>query len=642
MAPDVVLASAPHADTFGYSMPPPGLLRLGGALERAGVRARLEDLAYRLAAGQVADGDALARDCAELLLADGPPRVALGLSCMGATLPAALAIAAEIERRAPGVPVLLGGPGTTDVEERLLERFHAVDAIVRGEGEVTLIEALERLAHGRDLAGVAGTSWRDADGRVRSEPDRDPLKDLGELPDPAWHLLPPLAAYKAITGEDDGLVPIDSGRGCVYDCSFCSIGRTWKRRSRTLPVERLVREVEHAMAMDGAKQVYLCHDIFGANRADALAVCAALEARVRSKGDAIPFEVRARVDHLDDELIDAMGRAGCYRVLLGIETGDPVLRNRHGKRMDEGLDPLDRIERLDRAGVASILSLVLGLPGEGDAELARTLDLCLDASLRAPVHLSLHLPNPQPGCELGARDGGASRPLEGIVPDMAWGAGHSAAERALIDAHPDLFGSFAVLAEGGEARTRWLRELADELPPVLMRYARTFALLARRLGLDALGTYRAWRASGRSFESFVLARDHDEVLDALRWEQAIVRESARGDADDGRLRCASVVRARFDPVEDPRAWRDGAPQVREPRALAVARAASGALRTVVVSSAVADALQQLDGLEPDAVDPALLDALEARGLVTGPAERDAGPNAEHPNTAAGAPATTTR
>jgi len=67
--------------------------------------------------------------------------------------------------------------------------------------------------------------------------------------------------------------------------------------------------------MPGARSAYLCHDIFGANRGQALAFCSALEAR----GAPVPFEVRARADHLDLELLTAMRRAGGYRVLIGVE-----------------------------------------------------------------------------------------------------------------------------------------------------------------------------------------------------------------------------------------------------------------------------------------------------------------------------------
>jgi len=653
---DVLLASAPHADTFGYSMPPPGLLRLGGALERAGVSVALEDLAFRLAEGVLAGDDRLADDAAALVLAGGGPRLVFGISCMGATLPAALAILQRVRARRADLALVLGGPGTTSIESALVERFPFLDAVVRGEGEVVLHEVVERArsrgverarsrgverAHSRgveparardadgglDLRGVSGTTWRARDGRVVVEPDRTPLADLDSLPAPAWHLVPSLARYKAITGAHDGLVPVDSGRGCVYDCSFCSIGRTWKRRSRVLPVPRLVDEMLAAAALPSAKQVYLCHDIFGADRKHALALCAELERR----GRPVPFEVRARVDHLDDELVAAMGRAGCYRVLLGIESGDADLRNRHGKRIDRELDVLARIRALDRAGVAPILSLVLGLPGEGDPELAHTLDLCLDAALAAPVHLSLHLPNPQPGCRLGEEDAGRSRPIAELAPDMAFGAGTTAPEREFIDAHPDLFGTFAVdvAAAGGLERARFLRRLADELASVLMRFPRTFALWARAARLDVLGLARAWFADGRSFESFALASNDRATVDALCWEQAIVRVGALGDAPPPRVRSALVCDVCFDPRTDPLAWREAPFAPREVRHLAVTRRGPAA-RTVTVQAGLARALREIDGRDPAALahdnDLApLLEALAQRGLVQLP--RPLAPNA---------------
>ncbi len=533
----VLLAYAPHRDTFGYSMPPPGLLRLGGELRRRGVDVALEDLAYRLAAGELPAGDALADAAAELLAREAADVV--GFSTMGATLPAALAIAERLRARRADSVILLGGPGTTGLDRALVERFPAVDVVVRGEGELTLPELLGRLAEGRGLAGVPGLTWRDRGGKARREPDRAPLPDLGLLADCAWDLLPPLTAYKALTGEREGLTPIDSGRGCVYDCSFCTIGRFWGRRSRTLPVERLVDEVAALRTLPGARNAYLCHDLFGADRKHALAFCERMVAR----GVRVPWECRARVDHLDGELLAAMGRAGCYRVLLGIESADPRVRERCDKRMDPALDVLGAVERCARHGITPILSLILGLPGEDEPALAASLELCAAASLRAGVNLSLHLVNPQPGCALGEEFGADARPIEGIPPDMALGAGLTGPERELIAAHPDLFTTWALLP-GDEAYLRDLSEIAVELPPVLMRFPKTFALLGRALGAPhALATYRAWRSGGRSFEGFALAAGNALVRAALGWEQARVRAAARGPLDPGAA-CAS---------DDPRA-----------------------------------------------------------------------------------------
>ncbi|MEL6428353.1 MAG: radical SAM protein [Planctomycetota bacterium] len=546
----VLIASAPHADTFGYSMPPPGLLRLGAAARDAGIDVALDDLSYRLGAGELGTGEppndaSLADRCARHLAArcagaDGA-ELLVGLSTMGATLPIALATLERLRPLLPGARFVLGGPGVHGVEERLIERFAAVDVVVRGEAEITLVEFVAALTAQRSLEGVAGLVLRAPDGRALRTPDRPQIRDLGALPDYAWDLLPPIADYKALRGEEDGLVPLDSGRGCVYDCSFCSIGRTWSRRSRPLPAARLADEIEALRGIEGARRAYLCHDIFGADRRHALELCAELEAR----GTDVPWEVRARVDHLDDELLAAMGRAGCDRVLLGIESAARAVRDRNQKGMRADVDVPARIAACVENGVTPILSLILGLPGEDEDALEASLDLCARAALHGGVQVSLHLVNPQPGCALGEELGDVSRPVVGVPPDMALGAGDTPEERALIDAHPDLFSTWALLPMEPE-ELALLRFLKDELSELLMRFPRTFAALRRTLGAapDGPGSGRGndaraldvalrWRDDGRTFETFARAAaagtpDESLVRALLDWEVALVRVAARG------------------------------------------------------------------------------------------------------------------
>ena len=517
----ILIASAPHRDTFGYSMPPPGLLRLGGALERAGIAVELDDLAYRVAAGELPADDGLAdAAAARILAAHARERCgAVGLSVMGATLPIALAIAERLRRADARLSIWIGGPGTTGVERALLERFAFLDVVARGESEATAVELARALGQQRDFTGIAGILWRDARGAIRSEAAREPLRDLCELPRAAWHLLPPIAAYKRITGEADGLVPIDSGRGCVYDCSFCTIGRFWNRRSRVLSAARLADEIAELRAMPAAKHAYLCHDIFGANREEALALCDELERRALG----IPWEVRARADHLDRELLERMGRAGCYRVLLGIESADAGVRRRNQKGMRDDVDLLRVVDECAAAGIVPILSLILGLPGEDERALRTSLDWCAQAALRAGVQLSLHLVNPQPGCGLGEEFGADARPVEGIPPDMALGAGETRAERELIAAHPDLFTTWALLPQS-KRHLRDLSAIATELPEVLMRYPKTFARLKEQRACDTLDLYREWKRSGRSFEALAQVG----ARETLALEQAQVRVAARG------------------------------------------------------------------------------------------------------------------
>ncbi len=634
--PRVLIASAPHADTFGYSMPPPGLLRLGGELERCGLPLRLEldDLAFRLAADELpgappesaadAEGDRLRDGTVAHLLRNGPPEV-LGLSVMGANLPIALAVAEQVRARAPRTRVVLGGPGTTGIDVALLERFDFVDAIVRGEGERTCPELLAALLAEpagsgapttADLSPIDGLTWRAPDGRVVRNADRALLPDLAEVADYAWHLLPPLEAYKRVTGAADGLVPIDSGRGCVYDCAFCTIGRSWSRRSRPLPAARLAEEIAAVGRMPAGKQAYLCHDLFGADRKHALALCAELRARRID----VPWEVRARADHLDGELIQAMGAAGCYRVLLGIESADGAVRNASQKRMDADFDVLGKVEQLLAAGITPILSLILGLPGETDVELDATLELCVQSSLRGGVNLSLHLVNPQPGCGLGEAEGARSRPVEGIAPDMALGTGHTPAERALIEAHPDLFSTFALLTglPGGEARLRELHRFSAELAPLLMRLPRAFAAVQRQSGRTALELARDWLASGLSFEGFALRSGDELVRAALDWDQALLRAAAdaRPTADDRMRPAGERFRLPCSP-KDLRAWLTGErerPATGAPRAVWVVGEGARVL-TLAVSS---DVERILDLLGPEG---RTLDELEAQPGLAGACSR---------------------
>ena len=153
----LLFAAAPHKDTFGYSMPPPGLLRLGGELLARGIEVELEDLAYRFSAGELASGDGLADSAADLLLSRCAQSSidVVGMSVMGATLPIALAILQRVRARAPRVQTWLGGPGTTGVDREILARFPFVDVVVRGEGEVTVPALCAALAAGKTPDGVA-------------------------------------------------------------------------------------------------------------------------------------------------------------------------------------------------------------------------------------------------------------------------------------------------------------------------------------------------------------------------------------------------------------------------------------------------------------------------------------------------------
>ena len=228
------------------------------------------------------------------------------------------------------------------------------------------------------------------------------------------------------------------------------------------------------------------------------------------------------------------------------------------------------------------------------------------------VQISLHLVNPQPGCRLGEEHGRESRPVDGIAPDMAFGAGTTAPERALIAAYPDLFSTWALLTglPGGEATLRALHTAAETVPELLMRYPRTFATLRKRRGAEPVALFAEWQASERSFAAFVRAQRDPLLLDVLRWEEAIVRAGARSEVPAGAKgpsTRAEVLEIGFEPAELSR-WLRGTADPPPPAQVSVAvhpsTARAGGVTTTRVSADVALILAEIDGTP--------LDDLEAR------------------------------
>jgi hypothetical protein len=271
-------------------------------------------------------------------------------------------------------------------------------------------------------------------------------------------------------------------------------------------------------------------------------------------------------------------------------------------------------------GITPILSLVLGLPEEGDEELAASLDLCSRAALVAGVNISLHLVNPQPGCELGEEFAAEARPLDGVSPDMALGAGETRAERELIEAHPDLFSCFALLPQP-EERLRELAAISHELPPVLHEAPRSFSYMRLSEGLDSLELFRRWRVAGGTWPEFVGACGDRVALELLAWDSVAAEVGAEpldvgGDGLVPRA-VARIVRADHDLVALVRELTLGRCEVRaEPVALAVHRSGIG-VATTRVEARVAELLDELRGSNaslPESLRPALK-TLESAGLI---------------------------
>src|SRR5512136_148791 len=129
--------------------------------------------------------------------------------------PEFLALAEELRRALPQVHITTGGHFPTFAASDLLRDYATLDSVVRGEGELTLLELVQQLDSPATWHTILGLSFRH-DGRIVENPPRPLIADLDSLPFPARDTPP--QHHLGI-----GLSPILGSRGCYRDCSFCSI-----------------------------------------------------------------------------------------------------------------------------------------------------------------------------------------------------------------------------------------------------------------------------------------------------------------------------------------------------------------------------------------------------------------------------------
>jgi radical SAM superfamily enzyme YgiQ (UPF0313 family) len=508
-------------------MPPLGPLHLAATARRHGHEPLFLDLALLLRRGDLAADDDLIETCAERVALARPDVV--GLTSMVSSLPAALHLAACIRRRLPEVPLILGGQGPEQVEEAVIARHPAVDAVAVGEADVTFPQWLDALAAGTDPADVPGLVLR-RDGRPFRTATRAPLADLDTVDPPAWDVAESPAAYREAAGGDEALFPIDLGRGCTYSCAFCTTPVFWGRRARQLSPARAAEEFDRMAALDGLDTVYVTHDLFTVDRENVLAICA----EKRARGNELPWECRTRLDLVDEELLVALRDAGCRRILYGVESDTPSVL----ELVDKGgrtaqLDVRAALAMAARAGMASIVGTMAGVPGETEADVEANLRLMAEVAVIDGVSLSMHWFNVLPGNGQADAVQGELHLHPGVHADLV--RGHDlppgrvpAEQRALIAEDAELFAAFRVFPQphADETSLYLLTRNAHLLLEVLPRTVRALAHARDSTLLDTLLTFLrgAWAGTEAPFVA-LLADEREEHGEPFVEARVLDRES---------------------------------------------------------------------------------------------------------------------
>ncbi len=316
-----------------------------------------------------------------------------------------------------GATTLAFGTHVTPMPMETMRDFPALDLIVRGEPELTFRELIDVLegrqaevpdwveamlrqtdpkwepapsvqesnGHGSPLRAVKGLVWREGT-EVRINPDRPFIPELDDLPMPLHHLLP-LDQYRMplMKGPFTFLV---TSRGCPAGCKYCIKHVTYQWSVRLHSPERIMQELWLLHDL-GIHNIHMYADLFTVNREQVVELCR----RIIDEQLPVRWTCNSRVDYVDEEMLKLMGRAGCWLISWGIESGNEQIL----KKAAKGADPAKAHRALQWAKDAGIKNwgyFIIGLPGETEETIRETIDLAKGL----PLDIALfHVAAPYPG-----------------------------------------------------------------------------------------------------------------------------------------------------------------------------------------------------------------------------------------------------
>lgn len=246
-----------------------------------------------------------------------------------------------------------------------------LDLALTGEADLTFGEVCD----GNDPKGIKGLYYRDGAGKICYTGTRPVIENLDDLPMPAWHLFDP-TEYKCrmsrLLARRPPVTMAEFSRGCVFKCDFCASKMTMALGYRKKSPERCAEEVK-VMSRLGWREFMLADDIFTSDHRWAVNVCNAISAGGADVAWSCTNGIR--VESADDELFNAMRRAGCYRVSFGFESGNDGILKSFGKGGKATVDQGKVAVRKARAaGIDTNGFFLLGLSPDTEESMLDTIE----------------------------------------------------------------------------------------------------------------------------------------------------------------------------------------------------------------------------------------------------------------------------
>lgn len=326
----------------------------------------------------------LRRECAGALC--------FGISVLtGPMIGFALQAARAVRQSSPEVPILFGGWHPTLAADQTLAH-DLVDVVVRGQGEVTLLEIAERFNRGQDLDGIAGVSFKH--GAERLHNGERSVARLEDLAAPAWNMADH-DAYERVIGKRK--LTYTTSVGCPYACNYCTDTVFYHRRFNAYSAQRVVEELTGLVRRYRISEVALFDSNFPVDVRRAVAIARG----IYESGVRFTWTFQASTDFLSrmtDEEVRIMGASGVTFMGFGTESTSEAVLNLMNKRHQRLPELYETARKAELGGIRVSFNLIFGYPGETHEDRVQTLQTMNEiAAQHRNVSFSPNIFTPYPG-----------------------------------------------------------------------------------------------------------------------------------------------------------------------------------------------------------------------------------------------------
>lgn len=339
-----------------HNYPPLNLVELASYLIQNGFKnTKILDLNFELT--DKFNTDNLVFKSAEKILKQKPDIICI--TCNAVQFPFVCELSKELKLKTK-CPVVVGGV-MPSLDSKLVLKLTKADFVIRGEGELTLLELLRFVQKKRALKNINGLSYTDKTGKVINNKDRK-LLNLDDLPFPQFNLI-----SKNLKNNKN--IWLTASRGCAYQCKFCSGNDIWHFQRRKTP-SVIEKQLKTLKIKYGVKNFIFGDDCLTLNKNWLKDLCIKIESLKLRWG------CLARIDLIDEEILKYIKKAGCRHIYHGIESGSKQVRKNLDKKMSySNISILNTVKAEIKQGFGVTCSFMTGIPFETQADMMKTFEL---------------------------------------------------------------------------------------------------------------------------------------------------------------------------------------------------------------------------------------------------------------------------